>query len=264
MEELKKIVRDKYASIAKKEGQGCGTSCCSPSDPLYDKNNKIMSEDYTELEGYVESADLGLGCGLPTEFAKIKTGDVVVDLGAGAGNDCFIARSETGPTGHVYGIDFTPEMIEKGKENALKLGYENVEFIFGDIESIPLADSIANVVVSNCVFNLVPNKAKAFEETLRILKEGGHFSISDIVIEGELPDALKKDAEMYAGCVAGAIQKQSYLDIIQQTGFKNIQIQKQKPIQLPDSILSQYLSKEEMERFNVDQGIYSITVFGQK
>jgi len=224
-----------------------------------------MADDYTKLQGYIADADLGLGCGLPTEHALIRPGDTVVDLGSGAGNDCFVARSLAGETGRVIGIDFTERMIEKAKENAMKLGFDNVEFRQGDIENLPLAGGIADVVVSNCVLNLVPNKAQAFAETFRILKPKGHFSVSDIVLSGDLPQGLQQSAEMYAGCVSGAIQKEEYLSIIQKAGFKNIIVQKEKRISLPDEILQQYLGIAEMEEFKTGKaGIFSITVFAEK
>lgn len=198
---------------------GVGASCYEPGDTEKMIEFSVFADDYSNLKGYNEAADLGLGCGLPTEFAKIQKGQTVVDLGSGAGNDCFVARAETGETGQVIGLDFTPEMIDKARTNAKKLGFSNVRFIYGDIEAIPLEDNVADVVVSNCVMNLVPSKEKAYAETYRILKPGGHFSISDIVIEGELPEELKKAAEMYAGCVSGAIQKDDYLSIITKSGF---------------------------------------------
>jgi arsenite methyltransferase len=224
-----------------------------------------MSDDYTTLEGYNADADLGLGCGLPTQFARIKKGDVVIDLGSGAGNDCFIARHETGETGKVIGIDFTPAMIDKARANAEVRGFNNVEFRQGDIEHMPVTANSADVIVSNCVLNLVPNKHGVFNEIFRVLKPGGHFSISDVVLVGALPEGLRKDAEMYAGCVAGAIQKQVYLELIQASGFEQISIQKEKAIIIPEDILINYLSKEEIDAFKKGQtGIFSITVFAQK
>jgi SAM-dependent methyltransferase len=224
-----------------------------------------MSDDYTKMEGYNPDADLGLGCGLPTQFAKIKKGDTVIDLGSGAGNDCFIARHETGATGKVIGIDFTPAMIEKARANADKLGFNNVEFRQGDIEEMPVGGNLADVVVSNCVLNLVPNKDGVFREIFRVLKPGGHFSISDVVLIGALPEGLRKDAEMYAGCVSGAIQKEVYLELIRSNGFVNMTIQKEKPIIIPDDILVNYLSAEEISKFKSGStGIFSITVFAQK
>lgn len=263
-EELKETVRQKYSQISDQGKDYNARTCCGAGGESTKVYN-IMTDDYSELEGYNADADLGLGCGLPTQFAKIKKGDTVIDLGSGAGNDCFVARHETGPEGKVIGIDFTEPMINKARQNAEKLGYNNVEFRFGDIEEMPVSDNLADVIVSNCVLNLVPNKPKVFSEIHRVLKPGGHFSISDIVLEGDLPEALKSDAEMYAGCVAGAIQKDDYLDQIQKAGFDNITIQKEKPIELPDDILSQYLSEDEIAKFSTGGvGIYSITVFAQK
>ncbi|MEO0331343.1 MAG: arsenite methyltransferase, partial [Bacteroidota bacterium] len=210
-------------------------------------------------------ADLGLGCGLPTQFAKIQQGDTVIDLGSGAGNDCFVARHETGSEGKVIGIDFTPTMIKKARINAEKLGYNNVEFREGDIDDMPVNEDVADVIVSNCVLNLVPNKKKVIGEIYRVLKPGGHFSISDIVLIGDLPDDLRQDAEMYAGCVAGAIQKEEYLQFIVDQGFQNVKIQKEKPIDIPTDILSRYLSQGEAASFNHNRtGIFSITVYAEK
>ncbi len=263
-QELKDIVRERYAKIAEQGKVENAASCCGATTPS-NKVYNIMMDDYTETDGYVEDADLGLGCGLPTEFAIIKKGDTVIDLGSGAGNDCFVARHETGAEGKVIGIDFTPIMIEKARINAEKLGYNNVEFRQGDIDAMPVSDNVADVVVSNCVLNLVPNKQKVIGEIYRVLKPGAHFSVSDIVLVGELPDALRQDAEMYAGCVAGAIQKTDYLQLIKDQGFENIKIQKEKPIVIPNDILSKYLSEEEMNDFNKGAtGIFSITVFAEK
>jgi len=261
---VKELVKQKYAEIAlqdKETNQGscCGSGCCSTE--VYN----IMSDDYTTLEGYNPDADLGLGCGLPTQFAKIKKGDVVIDLGSGAGNDAFIARHETGETGKVIGIDFTPAMIERARLNAEARNFNNVEFRLGDIENMPVASNAADVIVSNCVLNLVPNKDAVFKEIYRTLKPGGHFSISDIVLEGELPKQIKEAAEMYAGCVSGAIQKQVYLELIEANGFKNITVQKNKPIVIPDDILSQYLTADEIKNLKQSNtGITSITVYAEK
>ena len=262
--DLKELVKQKYAEIALQdketnESSCCGSGCCS--EEVYN----IMSEDYQQLDGYNPDADLGLGCGLPTQFAKIKKGDVVIDLGSGAGNDAFVARHETGETGKVIGIDFTPAMIEKARNNAELRGFNNVEFRQGDIEKMPVTSEIANVIVSNCVLNLVPNKDQVFKEIYRTLKPGGHFSISDIVLVGSLPDNIKNAAEMYAGCVAGAIQKQTYLELIETNGFTNITIQKEKVITIPGDILENYLSADEINSFKKSgTGIFSITVYAEK
>jgi arsenite methyltransferase len=263
-EQLKEIVRKKYSEIALQDKDTNMSSCCGAGGCSTEVYN-IMSDDYTTLEGYNADADLGLGCGLPTQFARIKKGDVVIDLGSGAGNDCFIARHETGETGKVIGIDFTAAMIDKARANAEARGFNNVEFRQGDIEHMPVTANSADVIVSNCVLNLVPNKHGVFNEIFRVLKPGGHFSISDVVLVGALPEGLRKDAEMYAGCVAGAIQKQVYLELIQASGFEQISIQKEKAIIIPDDILINYLSKEEINAFkNGQTGIFSITVFAQK
>ncbi|PLK44752.1 arsenite methyltransferase [Emticicia sp. TH156] len=261
---LKQLVQEKYSEIALQDADLNRASCCGAGGCSTEVYN-IMADDYTNLNGYTTDADLGLGCGLPTQFARISKGDTVVDLGSGAGNDCFVARAETGETGRVIGIDFTSAMIEKARINAAKLNYTNVEFRQGDIEDIPLRDNRADVVVSNCVLNLVPNKAAVFAEIKRILKPGGHFSISDIVLTGHLPEKLKEAAEMYAGCVAGAIQKDEYLQMIADSGFQNIIIQKEKPIIVPDDILANYLSPAEIADFrNSTSGIFSITVYAEK
>ena len=264
-EQLKQIVREQYAGIAEQSKEQNEASCCGATCGCATIDEALMAEDYSRLEGYVQDADLGLGCGLPTEYAAIRPGDTVVDLGAGAGNDCFVARSIVGPAGKVIGVDFTEKMVEKARANAEKWKLNNVEFRYGDIEKIPISSNVADVVVSNCVMNLVPNKKKAFEETFRILKHGGHFSISDIVLVGELPAALKESAEMYAGCVSGAIQKDEYLAIISAAGFSQIKIQKEKKINLPHEILTQYLDESTMKSYQQHAlGIYSITVYAEK
>ncbi|HMV24071.1 MAG TPA: arsenite methyltransferase, partial [Saprospiraceae bacterium] len=240
--EIKEMVKQKYSEIALQDMAINASSCCGSGGCSTEVYN-IMTDEYSHLEGYNPDADLKLGCGLPTEFAKIKPGDTVVDLGSGAGNDCFVARHETGDTGKVIGIDFTEAMIDKARANAEKLQFNNVEFRLGDIEQMPVTSDIADVVVSNCVMNLVPDKPKAFGEIFRILKPGGHFSISDIVLDGELPEKLRKAAEMYAGCVSGAIQQSDYLQILKDAGFSNISVQKEKPIIVPNDILKNYLSE---------------------
>jgi SAM-dependent methyltransferase len=263
-QELKRIVREKYAEIAKQSKVENAASCCGATTPS-NKVYNIMMDDYTGTDGYAEEADLGLGCGLPTQFAHIRKGDTVIDLGSGAGNDCFVARHETGTEGKVIGIDFTPEMINKARANAEKLGFNNVEFREGDIDAMPVNDAVADVVVSNCVLNLVPDKKKVIAEMHRVLKPGGHFSVSDIVLVGELPDALRADAEMYAGCVAGAIQKSDYLRFIKEAGFTEITVQKEKTIDIPDDILNRYLDKNALDAYRGrNTGIYSITVYGKK
>lgn len=262
--DIKDMVRAKYGEIAAQSKEQNAASCCGAGE-CSTVDYTIFAEDYSKMKGYLADADLALGCGVPTEFAQIHEGDVVVDLGSGAGNDAFVARAITGESGKVIGIDMTPQMIDKARENADKLGFNNVEFRLGDIENIPIAANRADVVISNCVLNLVPDKRRAFEEMFRILKPGGHFSVSDVVLNGELPDGLRNDAEMYAGCVSGAIQMDTYLHLLHDVGFTTITVQKQKTIELPDDILANYLSAEEIASMRAGQtGILSITVYGEK
>ena len=264
--QIKELVKEKYAAIAEQSATQNATSCCgATSSCCGDAVYNIMSDDYTKMEGYNADADLGLGCGLPTEFAKIKAGDTVIDLGSGAGNDAFIARKIVGDNGKVLGVDFTEAMINKARANAEKLNFKNVEFRLGDIDDMPVTSNYADVIVSNCVLNLVPDKHKVISEIFRVLKPGAHFSISDIVLEGALPSKWKEVAELYAGCVSGAIQKQVYLEMIETAGFKNIALQKEKEIMIPDEILKNYLSEAEIADYkNGNTKITSITVYADK
>ena len=264
--DVKSVVREKYSEIAMQTKDQNASSCCgATSSCCGDEVYNIMADDYTKLEGYVADADLGLGCGLPTEFAKINEGNTVIDLGSGAGNDAFVARKLAGEKGRVIGIDFTEAMISRARQNAEKLGFNNVEFRHGDIEDMPVTSNLADVIISNCVLNLVPNKHKVFSEIFRVLKPGGHFSISDIVLDGELPSKWKEIAELYAGCVSGAIQKDDYLGIIQEAGFTELILQKEKEIVIPDDILAEYLSNDEINDFRSSGAkISSITVFAKK
>jgi ubiquinone/menaquinone biosynthesis C-methylase UbiE len=262
-DQIKAMVREKYSAIATQTKETNKSSCCGATT-LTD-NSSLMADDYEKLEGYAPEADLGLGCGLPTEYAGIRKGDTVLDLGSGAGNDAFIARRLAGDSGTVIGVDFTEAMVSRAKENAQKLGYSNVEFRLGDIEDLPVTSDLVNVILSNCVLNLVPNKHKVFSEVFRVLKPGGHFSISDIVIEGNLPEKWKQVAELYAGCVSGAIPKSEYLSIIKEAGFDSITLQKEKNIDLPDELLAEYFSTEEINEYrNSGARITSITVYGKK
>ena len=263
-EEIKEVVREKYAEIANQsktvnESSCCGVGSCTGVDYT------VFSEDYSKLKGYNPDADLGLGCGLPTEFALIKEGDVVIDLGSGAGNNAFVARAIAGDKGKVIGIDFTNEMINKARENADKLGFNNVEFRKGDIENMPVTANKADVIISNCVLNLVPDKEKAFKEIFRVLKPGGHFSVSDVVASGELPASIKSGAELYAGCVSGAIIKEEYLGLIEKTGFDNIKVQKERVIEIPDDIYLKFITVDELKKFK-ESGVnlISINVYADK
>ena len=258
-ENIKKIVRDKYAGIAIESS--CG--CCGGKEKQ--TGYTVFNESYKSQQGYLEDADLGLGCGLPTEYANMKAGDAVLDLGSGAGNDCFVARSIVGEAGTVTGLDFTDEMLEKARINNQKMGYTNVLFVKGDIENMPLPDNMYDVVISNCVLNLVPDKQKAFSEIMRVLKPGGQFCVSDIVLLGELPAKIREAATLYAGCVSGALQKEDYLHVIKGSGFSGIEIKKERQVSVPDKQLLPYISQNELMDYKQSgAGIFSITVIGKK
>ena len=198
------------------------------------------------------------------EYDPLQSGRLP-DAFSGAGNDVFIARSLAGETGRVIGLDMTEAMIAQAEANNKKLGYRNIEFVLGDIEDMPLEDNSVDVAISNCVMNLVPDKKKAFSEVFRVLRPGGHFSISDIVLRGELPPAIQEAAVMYAGCVAGAMQKGDYLNVIEETGFTNIRIDKERQLNLPDQLLLDFLYPDELEAFrNSGTGIFSINIYGEK
>lgn len=259
-EQTKQLVQEKYGQIAlqaKQDTGCCESSCCSDSTSY-----SMVGDSYTGLDGYVAEADLGLGCGLPTESAKLQSGETVLDLGSGAGNDVFVARSLVGETGYVIGVDMTPAMIERAKSNAAKMETTQVEFRLGDIEKLPVDDGTIDIAISNCVLNLVPNKSLAFAEIYRVLKPGGRFCISDIVATRPLPDSIRSAAELYVGCVAGALLKEEYLAVIEAAGFTDITITKEKTITIPADMLTEHLSPEEIPQF--DKAVVSITVVGYK
>lgn len=265
-EDKKALVKKRYSELALnsdtlKTRCCCGTNPAKPSQKVF----TIMSEDYSNLKGYVADADLGVGCGLPTEYAGIKQGDTVLDLGSGAGNDSFIARAEVGETGKVIGIDFSPQMIDKARRNAAKRGYDNVEFLEGDIEAMPLPDNAVDIVVSNCVLNLLPEKDKIFKEIYRVLKKGGHFCISDVVLNGIFPKEFTDNASMYAGCIASAIQQEDYLGEIERANFNDIKVERTKTVLIPDDVLHEHLDESTIAKYKAGNvGIYSITVTGKK
>lgn len=265
-QDVKNAVKEKYSQIARQNENNSSSPCCGESSCCGGELEiSMIGDDYHNVAGYNPEADLGLGCGVPTEFAGLKPGQHVLDLGSGAGNDCFVARAEVGKSGKVIGIDFSEEMVKKARKNNQKRGFKNVYFLSGDIEEIPLKADQFDVVLSNCVLNLVPDKHKAFSEIQRVLKSGGHFCVSDVVIKGTLPDKLRKDAEMYAGCVSGALELEEYVDVIRQAGFRDMQIHKQKRIELPQETLEKYIPENELKDFNTgDKGIFSITVSAYK
>ncbi|MCR9286642.1 MAG: arsenite methyltransferase [Bacteroidetes bacterium] len=259
-EKIKEIVRQKYTEVVTQNTGSCyDTLCCSPT------GDSPFKESYDHLDGYEPDADFGLGCGIPTDTALIKKGQTVLDLGSGAGNDVFVARSMVGEKGKVIGVDMTTAMVEKANMNKAKLGYENVEFLLGEIEDLPLQNELIDVAISNCVMNLVPDKNKAYQEVFRVLKKNGHFSISDVVLSGEMPEKIKNAAEMYAGCVSGALLKSDYLSAIEKAGFSNMKIEKEREIYLPDEVLSNFLDEQEITAFRKSGSkVLSITVVAEK
>jgi SAM-dependent methyltransferase len=208
-----------------------------------------MQQEYSDKPGYVPEADLGLGCGLPVDTADIQPGHTVLDLGSGAGNDAFVAREIVGPEGRVIGVDMTADMIRKARENVQRLGYTNVEFRLGELESLPIESGTIDRAVSNCVFNLVPDKAKAYSELARVLKPEGRFSISDIVLEGTLPTKLLKVAELYAGCVSGAQDKDEAKNALVAAGLKEVTAAREREFKLPDDFLALWLDAQEIQKY---------------
>lgn len=258
---IKKIVRDAYAKVARqddsssaageKESSCCSTvsSCCGSADLAQDISKKIgYSED--EIKAVPEGANLGLGCGNPVALASLREGETVLDLGSGAGFDCFLAADKVGKSGKVIGIDMTPEMIEKARENVEKGNYENIEFKLGDIENLPVEDNSVDVIISNCVINLSPDKKKVFNEAFRVLKPGGRLMISDIVLLKELPDFIKNSIEAYVGCVSGAVLKDEYIEAIKEAGFEQVKIVDESSY--PDDYIdNDPTAKAIIEKFNI-------------
>jgi ubiquinone/menaquinone biosynthesis C-methylase UbiE len=262
--DIKQVVRERYASAAATSKRCCGaTAGKGLANP--DLRLDMIGDAYKAVEGYVADADLGLGCGLPTQHAGLAPGQVVLDLGSGAGIDAFVARRIVGADGRVIGVDMTPEMLARAGENATKLGYENVEFRAGEIEALPVEDASIDVVVSNCVLNLVPDKARAFAEIFRVLRPGAHFCISDIVATGPLSEPIRKAAALYVGCVAGALPRGDYLRLIDEAGFEAIDVAETKSIDLPDDVLASHLDEAGLAAFrNSGTELESITVRGTK
>lgn len=222
---MKKVVREGYAKVAKREGSGCGcsASCCDSSD-LSETVSKSIGYSDEELGSVPEGANLGLGCGNPVALASLKPGETVLDLGSGGGLDCFLAANKVGEKGHVIGVDMTPEMLDKARENVSKGKRKNVEFRLGEIENLPVADNSVDVIISNCVINLSADKPRVFQEAFRVLRQGGRLMVSDMVLLKDLPDAVKRSVEAYVGCLSGAIMKDKYLETIKKAGFTGVKV----------------------------------------
>jgi SAM-dependent methyltransferase len=272
-EKKKEWVRDRYGKIAQSSISGCecgpdnsasSSSCCGPENQELkvskagEESSINLGYNIEDLADLPDGADLGLGCGNPTALASLVEGEVVLDLGSGGGIDCFIAAKKVGKSGKIIGVDMTPSMVQKARENAIKGHYDNVEFRLGEIEYLPVADSSVDVVISNCVINLVPNKSKVFKESFRVLKPGGRVMISDIVLLKKLPEAVSKSIEAYTGCIAGAISKEKYLDIIRETGFSDIEIVKENKI--PLEMYTDIPELHELGDYEPDGAIASIGV----
>lgn len=262
-------VREKYAAVARGADFGTSTSCCGPAgcgtpDDLAG-GIQFIGDDYAAVDGYVADADLGLGCGVPTELAELAPGQTVLDLGSGAGLDAFVARRVVGEAGRVLGVDMTPEMVARARANAQALGYANVEFRLGEIEALPVETASVDVIVSNCVLNLVPDKPRAFAEAFRVLAPGGHLCVSDVVTRGRLPEAVRRSAELYAGCVAGAIDEADYLGGLRAAGFEGVEVRAAREIAVPDSALAGVLNADGLAALRASgAGIWSVTVFARK
>ena len=255
-ERTREMVREKYGAIAAGGRRAAAPSCCSSGI----ESESFAEPGYPALPGYAKDADLALGCGVPTAFASLEPGETVVDLGSGAGNDAFVAASAVGPTGRVIGVDMTPAMITRARENAQKVGATNVEFRLGEIEALPVETGAADIVISNCVLNLVPDKNKAFAEIHRILKSGGRFTVSDIVLDAEIPESLRRSAELWAGCVSGAIRKDEYLRIAREAGF-DLTLEKERPIDVPAEVIARAVPDTARP---VGVRVFSITLVGRK
>lgn len=272
MEDVREVVREKYGQIAQTKGSCCGpvASCCGSSQAAETVSIE-MGYSKNELHAVPDDANLGLGCGNPTALASLKEGEVVLDLGSGGGLDCFLAAQQVGPSGRVIGVDMTPDMVSLARKNAAKGDDKNVEFRLGEIENLPAADNSVDVVISNCVINLSPDKKRVFEETYRVLKPGGRFMVSDIVLLKALPEAVKENINAYVGCVAGASLKGDYLDAITSAGFVDIHIADEAPFKMmpeaADPIVESMvadLGVQADEMKDIAQSVVSMKVEGWK
>ncbi len=251
--DVKKIVREGYAKVAKQSGTCCSTAspCCGGPN-LADEVSKKIGYTENDLKSAPEGSNLGLGCGNPVALASLKKGDRVLDLGSGAGFDCFLAAREVGPNGGVIGVDMTPEMIEKARQNAEKAGYDNVEFRLGEIENLPVADNSVDVVISNCVINLSSDKARVFSEVFRVLRPGGRVMVSDLALVRELPAPVRESSEAYVACLAGAILKEEYLETIKTSGFRNVTVADESFFPL-DCIVSDPAATALLDKLSVSE-----------
>lgn len=263
---VRALVRDRYGAIARQGGSCCApatTACCGPQTAPDGLN--MIGDAYAGVAGRLAEADLNLGCGVPTQHAALKPGETVLDLGSGAGNDVFVARHEVGAEGRVIGVDMTPDMIARARANARKLGFDNVEFRLGEIEHLPVESGSIDAIISNCVLNLLPDKAPAFAEMFRVLRPGGRFCISDIVASGALPDDVRQVAALYVGCVAGALPQTEYLALIAAAGFTGTRIAKSTPIDLPAEVLAAYFSAGRIAELHASGlALHSVTVLGTR
>ncbi len=260
---IKKSVRDRYARAAKKQGTCCGTSPCGNENAgVNGESSLLIGYSAGELENIPEEANLGLGCGNPAALAGLKKGEVVLDLGSGAGIDCFLAARKVGPRGRVIGVDMTPEMIDKARENAKSGGFTNAEFRLGEIENLPVADSSIDAIISNCVINLSTDKPRVFKEAFRVLKPGGRLMVSDLALKKPLPQAIRTSVEVYVACVAGALIKDEYLSAIRKAGFKDVEVVSEKAypaeLVLEDSRVPEITKKLELTQEELVEHISSV------
>lgn len=270
-EGIRKYVRDRYAGIAKQGGSCCGPSACCSAGETAEKVSGRIGYSEEEMKSVPGGSNLGLGCGNPTALASLRAGETVLDLGSGAGFDCFLAADQVGLGGKVIGVDMTPEMIQKARENAQKGNHENVEFRLGEIEHLPAANDSVDVVISNCVINLSPAKDKVFTEAYRVLKPGGRAMISDIVLSGELPDVVARSLAAYAGCIAGAIRKEEYLHLMEAAGFRDVHVVQESRFEIAATEIDAY-ARSVTGDFNVPPEavreaarlVRSVCVFGKK
>ena len=264
-DEIRTLVRERYGAIVREGATCCAPASCGCGAEMAPDGLNMIGDAYGGVAGHLAEADFNLGCGVPTRHAALAPGETVLDLGSGAGNDVFIARHEVGLGGRVIGVDMTPEMIVKARANASKLGYLNVEFRLGEIEQMPVEAGSVDVVISNCVLNLVPDKASAFAEMFRVLRPGGRFCVSDIVATGELPRPVQDAAGLYVGCVAGAVSEDDYLALLGEVGFERVHIVEAKSVALPDNSLVPQMDAEELAAFRASGIVLkSVTVIGSK